>query len=425
MMKTPRVLRQKSLFVALAIIAGIFLIFQSCRKEPIENNSKKQQYSILSGPLSMDQSWINLRNQTRVEFDFHFGEYYHKRDYLGSVDWDQAILSEKDGHRVMVFKFNVNDELQTDARLMVVQGDGGRNTYSLKITSKETKYTSLYSANDKMMYVGKVENGIFNILGQTKFRGNIVTGTSICQSCHNGDDDYEDPVPGDGGGLSGNNWLDEVVIVDQAPADPVFIPDYPNGPFIIIPGDDNNTDPNPCAAFNSLMSNPQFREKLQQLINNTTLSVETAFTFDGVQFSPFAQGSTSNPQVDYDIFTNTIFDGHSHYSGLAPTFTPGDLLEFYARINFVGNFMGYVSVVATPYGTYMLKLVDQNAFNAFANTYLSSAAAVSSLADLYNDYGITNGTNSGDNLQNLFNDKNAGLRIIKIENPNSPTVNCN
>lgn len=429
----------KKLALYSVIMSGsLFFILSSCRKEqPLKEETRK--LNTISGSIQIDQSWINIRNKARREYDFYFASYYHKRDILKDVDWDHAIVSyDGNGNKVMVFLMANTEEMPTDARLMVIQKPGGATKYSIRLKSQDANYTSVYSANDKMLYVGTMQGDIFKPTGQMELKGTTVLGRSMCDGCHSGDGhDYPggggggNPYPGSGtggGSIWDNNLLDEVVIEDTYP-DIVF-PEQPNlwdGTIVVIPGgsDDNNVDNDPCAKFKALMANPDFRAKLNQLLNNTTLNVETAFTYNGTTFSPFAYGTTSNPQVGIDVTLSTRVWAHSHYSGLSPTFTPADLQSIYLNFNFVTFMMDYVAVVVTPYGIYMIKVIDQNKFNSFGAQYLSNQAGLDFLSGKYAQYGITMGTYSGDSLQDLLADLNSGLTIFKLPDPDDPNPPCN
>jgi hypothetical protein len=410
----------------------MLVLASSCKKEVQKDASDpKKKYSLISGTMAVDQSWIDLRDKAKNEFDFYFRDYYHGRDFLKEVDWSRAILNEYNGQKVMVFLFRTDPVIKTDARLMVIQDGDGNNHYSVRIKSKEdNNYVSIYNANDKILTIGTVRNETFEPITQTPLKGTGIPGGSVCASCHNnngdgnGGDDWGDP---DGpGGINENNWLDDVVITDRPPTDWSWVGDTGwDGYIVAIPDGNPNIDNDPCATFQNLMNNPAFREKLQQLLSNTTLNQETAFTYDGSSFSPFAYGAPGVDHVDIPIPANAEAWGHSHFDDLAPTFTPGDLQSFFDFYLAASAPMNFVAIVATPYGMYMIKVVDAGKFNTFGNTYLNDATGMNILAWYYGQYGITMGTNTGDNLPGLLNTLQSGLMITKIPDPESPDLNCN
>lgn len=429
----------KKLALYSVIMSGsLFFTLVSCRKDaPLKEETPK--YSVLSSSIVVDQSWINIRNKARREYDFYFASYYHKRDILKDVDWDHAIVSyDENGNKVMVFLMADSKEILTDARLMVIQKPGGETKYSIRLKSQDANYVSVYSANDKMLYVGTMQGDIFKPTGQMELKGTTVLGRSMCDGCHRGNgSDYPGgggsyPYPGSStgdGSIWDNNLLDEVVIEDTYP-DEFPWPTKPNlweGTIIVIQGgsEDNNVDSNPCADFKALMANPDFRQRLQELINNTTLNKETAFTMNGVNISNWVYGAVGGSSVTVPFDANRTAFAHSHYGGGSPNFTPGDLQGLYLSMNNLNFYLNYVAIVATPYGTYMIKLVNQNKFNAFGAAWLSSVNQLNLLADKYHQYGIYDGTFSGDALQSLLADLDSGLTIFKIPDPNDANPDCN
>ena len=424
-------LSYRNLLVGLIITASMLVFTSSCKKG-IEKNAadSHKKYSLISGTMVVDQSWIDLRNKTRNEFYFYFRDYYHTRDFLKEVEWNQAILNEDHGQKVMVFLFKTDTTIKTDARLMVIQDRNGNNHYSVRIKSKSVGgYASIYYANDKILTIGTIQNdGSFEPITQTELKTTGIPGESICYTCHHPDDDDDwGGNPGEDG-INGDNWLDDVVIAGQSTGGPQFITPWPywEGSLWVIPNPGNpNIDNSPCTTFQNLMNNPDFRAKLQQMLSNTTLTHETAFTFNGIIFSPFSSGPIGGDYVDIAMPTDTKVWGHSHYGNWAPTFTPGDLQSFFNHYNSMSNPMGFVAAVATPYGMYMLKVVDAGKFNTFGNTYLTTPGGMDNLGIYYAGWGIFQGTNTGDNLPGLLNALQSGLSIQKIQDPNIADLDCN
>ncbi len=429
--------RIKKLLLYSGLFTGsIFVTLSSCKKDVVTKQEVPPKLTTMLGGVVIDQSWINLRNKARQEYDYYFASYYHTRDILKEVDWDHAIVNyDDDGNKFMVFQMAKWEDIPTDARLMVIQKPGGETLYRIRMKSGDSDYASIYSANDKMLYVGKMEGDVFKPEGQMALKGTTVLGRSMCDGCHSGDG-YPYPGGGTGGGGSpypgtgnggsiwDNNLLGEVTIYDTYP-EPVF-PDRPNmwdGNFIFIPAGNSNTlDSDPCATFNNLMNDPAIRNMLQQLMNNTTLNRETAFTYNGATFSPWEYGPINGNGVTVNIAPDAVLEGHSHYNlNQYGTFSPEDINALYSIYLSLNNPINFAMVIATPGGGIdMLKIVNTNSFGAFGSSYLANGNYQTVLEPLYNFNNVGTGAGGSVILQNLLDATNSGLRIFHVPNPTQP-----
>jgi hypothetical protein len=204
------------------------------------------------------------------------------------------------------------------------------------------------------------------------------------------------------------------------------------GPVIVIPGGGGGSptqtvDNDPCATFDALMLNQAFRQKLMGLFANTTLDHETAFTYDGTNSSPFAHGPVGGDYVDILTPPSTTVWAHSHYTNIAPTFSNYDIKEFYIVSQSSSNPLGFVGVVATPYGISMIKITDMNKFNTFYNNNLSTTSDLDDFGTAMSGMGAgqSGGANAANALNNILIVKNAGIKVVKVYDPNNPTQPCN
>ncbi|MNS72640.1 hypothetical protein D3C72_1060590 [compost metagenome] len=328
----------------------------------------------------------------------------------------------------MVFDFFANPEM-TDVRasIQVRQDAQGIRKYSLRVSSAPTNYTSIFTADDKMIRIGSFNGNDFNPIFETPLKTGVFTSFgSVCNACHGESD--AGPGPGDWNG----GVLDDVYVYDTYP--PVIVI-WPNtNPYTPIPGGGayipgkNGKDKRPCQTFAERLLNQAIKDKLKQLANNTNLNYETTFKSNGTTTTVITNGSPNGGSVSIGLNSDDIFWGHSHNTqpnSNLPIFSTNDLLAFYNWSNIANDKFAIVAGVATPDGTYLMKITNSAKFNNFAASYLTSG--LNSLDGILNSSGIpTSGPNAGAALQQILDMLDAGLRIEKVNNPttNPSTSNC-
>ncbi|PNW10939.1 hypothetical protein C1637_25035 [Chryseobacterium lactis] len=89
---------------------------------------------------------------------------------------------------------------------------------------------------------------------------------------------------------------------------------------------------NPCNRLKIQTTNPEFKSNVTTLEGKTGDDHENGFRMgtnsDGTIQNQILQNKPGTQQVDMSIFPNTITLMHSHYDGLYPIFSPGDILLF-------------------------------------------------------------------------------------------------
>ncbi|WPO91460.1 hypothetical protein [Chryseobacterium sp. HR92] len=102
-----------------------------------------------------------------------------------------------------------------------------------------------------------------------------------------------------------------------------------------IGGGSNNNPPdlpNPCDKLKTQTSNITFKNSITFLEGKTTDSYESGYRIgtnsDGSLQNQLLQNRPGTQQVDLKAFSNTITLMHSHYDGLYPMFSPGDIIFF-------------------------------------------------------------------------------------------------
>lgn len=163
--------------------------------------------------------------------------------------------------------------------------------------------------------------------------------------------------------------------------------DYPDPP--------EEEPADPCAKLKAQTSNLTFTNNITYLEGKTGDSYESGYRIgtnvDGSQQNQLLQNIPGSRQVDMKIFSNTTTLMHSHYDGLYPMFSPGDIILFNRWIVWAQSW----NAVATntpkiPLNDLSLTLVTSNGNYSFNFDGSSSTAfpnytqqQVDDLDDLY------------------------------------------
>ncbi len=134
-------------------------------------------------------------------------------------------------------------------------------------------------------------------------------------------------------------------------------------------------NPNPCDRVNLIANEKTFDDNITALEGNTGLSNETGYrmgypmpntTQTGIQ-NQFLQNMPGTNQVPLKAFSNTFAILHTHYDGIYPMFSPGDIVWFNSWIVWAQNWNAVSTnipkidlknltfVVVTSNGNYILK----------------------------------------------------------------------
>ncbi|KIC63054.1 hypothetical protein RM51_10450 [Chryseobacterium taiwanense] len=92
--------------------------------------------------------------------------------------------------------------------------------------------------------------------------------------------------------------------------------------------DPPDTDEDPCEKLKAQTSNFIFKENVTTLEGKTGESYESGFRISNLGQSQLLQNKPGSQQVDMKVFSNTVILMHSHYDGLYPIFSPGDIIFF-------------------------------------------------------------------------------------------------
>lgn len=92
------------------------------------------------------------------------------------------------------------------------------------------------------------------------------------------------------------------------------------------------TPPNPCEKLKKQTTNITFKNNITSLEGKTGDGYESGYRIgtsaDGSLQNQILQNKPGTQQVDLKAFSNTVTIMHSHYDGLYPIFSPGDIIFF-------------------------------------------------------------------------------------------------
>ncbi|WP_419870599.1 hypothetical protein [Chryseobacterium sp. CT-SW4] len=85
---------------------------------------------------------------------------------------------------------------------------------------------------------------------------------------------------------------------------------------------------NPCMVMKIRTGNSTFKDNITALENKTGDSYESGFRISNTGENQILQNAPGSSTVNMSVFPNTIALMHSHYDGLYPIFSPGDIMFF-------------------------------------------------------------------------------------------------
>ncbi|MDX5479837.1 MAG: hypothetical protein LPJ98_15430 [Cyclobacteriaceae bacterium] len=146
---------------------------------------------------------------------------------------------------------------------------------------------------------------------------------------------------------------------------------------------------NPCDIMKVLSENFGFKEKMQEMSNNTGLNYETGYTYskNGGSYSfNYIQGQPNNPEISFSL--NSPIDGfiHSHYSGTLSLFSVTDIQSIFLtyQAGMMNNPLSFTIGVATSQGdTYTVGIENLSDFLNFSNTNFTSQTSFQQLENFY------------------------------------------
>ncbi|CAH0176781.1 hypothetical protein [Chryseobacterium sp. Bi04] len=126
-----------------------------------------------------------------------------------------------------------------------------------------------------------------------------------------------------------NNCTGATVYLNRAKGASRLSADCGDGSGVII-GDENNR--NPCEKLKAQTNNSTFKNNIASLKGKTGESYESGYRIDkntdGSLQNQLLQNKPGTQEVDMKVFSNTNTLMHSHYDGLYPMFSPGDIIFF-------------------------------------------------------------------------------------------------
>ncbi len=194
----------------------------------------------------------------------------------------------------------------------------------------------------------------------------------------------------------------------------------------------------PCDKIGPLKNSALFKTKFTELQQKTSLSYESAFSFEDCTFAPSylyadGQGKPKGHVRIPTLATGTIAgSAHAHYAGMLPIFSVGDLQAVYEIIELYSNAYQYsytYSLTTSRGNSYVIVIDDIAKFQAFGENYFNNDDKNEKLEAIYSAYNIggfpLDLSNPSNNIKNeaaflkMLSDKNAGLTVLR------PTQNLN
>ena len=146
---------------------------------------------------------------------------------------------------------------------------------------------------------------------------------------------------------------------------------------------------NPCDIMKVLSENFGFKEKMQEMSNNTGLNYETGYTYskNGGSYSfNYIQGQPNSKEINFPLTSQLDGFIHSHYTGSLSLFSGMDIKTMYLiyQSGMMNNPLSFTIGVATPQGnSYTLGIENLNQFLNFSSSNFSSQTAFIELEELY------------------------------------------
>ncbi len=257
----------------------------------------------------------------------------------------------------------------------------------------------------------------------------------------------------EGGGLSGpiigevrinGCGVTKKVLYLAATAKSPLSPNCDDGSgVVILPGNPRT----PCGKLQNMTSEKTFKNNVTSLEGMTGYDSERGYRMGhpiaangqtGIQ-NQFLQNMPGTRVIELKAFSNTYAILHTHYDGLFPIFSPGDIIFFNSWIVWAQNWNAVATntpkidlnnltfVVVTSYGTYILKFDGTNVvpLPTYSQTELDKLNE--SYIDDYMNKTHINGSFDTDKLETQFlkfvgkNMNMTGLKLYKTDNNGTNT----
>ncbi|MCQ9640210.1 hypothetical protein MP478_12550 [Chryseobacterium sp. WG14] len=356
-------MKKKYFIAVLAVNILLFTSIQSCMHESLET----EIVNVQSDPVSYIKS-----------------EYMRGKDMVvgKQVEWEKARKYD-DGKNIILITVPIKnqgskiieeltfriDNNKVSGHLWKFESERGFNSsdYSLsahQIMEKMTGTASYIALEGSMRYKIQLVDGKFIEEIAYRDHGGILPGR--CKPCHGEIDEIVITVPG-GGGTGGG--------IDPTTNPSTPIPGGVGGPTNPQNPDNPPKNEEPCKKIKQQKNDPNYKAKTDYLKSKTGASSESGFRVgspvpgSGQTETQYQELSNSpgTSQLDFKIFNNTFGVMHSHYDGLIPIFSPGDINNFIqlllnAKANNIPLDNVFLTVV-TSSGTYQLRGDGINADN--------------------------------------------------------------
>lgn len=367
------------------LLFGISLTLFTCEKE--ESITEKNDYF---KTVAIDNA-LEFLNQVR-ESENRSSEESYITSIANNVGYED--ISNSNEQLAVIPVTTVYENLNSRLTLLEINGE---------LKSVVVSLNPFENSTDAIYYGEILITDMYgNFIKAFKIENNLIVSEYFSNSNQNRNlgETYNRDQPGDTGGSCSCLFsvcdlcmLDEVVIYSSSPPPPTpyvsIAHMYPTGggdtQSNCEVGCDNNwnyggggngnynppsSEEDPCDKVNNLESNRAFKDKLEELEENTSLDYETGFLINhnGVPFDPIS-GNSGQHYIDLDV-TGAI-DGfiHSHFLPNGNSiFSPDDLFVLYFLFHngHINDTNTFVMTVVTGHGTsYTIMIDNATAFSNF------------------------------------------------------------
>ena len=302
---------RKKIILWLSFMAVLSFALQSCIHDELNSSSDPFSKEYHSKSLWKEDE-VYIKNVMQVYFE-HENEI---KKGNGVPLWDYAMtLGNLDESFLIVPVANGN----TVVSYLQVPRNGGSITFTYKNDQEHIKFFQGYTTAEQRKPL-KSEKLTMQSAGRglatcsfTSMSMWYPTGaglgyweTSYVVTC----------PPGDGGGGDSGGG-----------GDPTY--PYPGGGGSQPP---EQPQQNPCAKLKAQTTNATFKSNITNLQGKTGDNYESGFRMGtgpgGIIQNQMLQNKPGTNRVDLKAFSNTVTLMHSHYDGLYPMFSPGDIIFF-------------------------------------------------------------------------------------------------
>lgn len=371
----------------LTIPVILVLLLSSCRSEDLLNTNEElppSKFKVFSAQSSQKDGTVNYANgfKTLLERYDQINAVQHTAEALRNAWLNSSPMADeyvefnirsqdfttKDNEKYILFPLIKN--YQAEGIIISILKDNETVVEFNKMSPQAENYDIILGlfraqyikSNMKIKSVGKAPGGPCGFEGQPPCDIEVIVIT----------------VPGPGGGQGGGFGGGIITPGGCGPFE-----DCLHNPDAGGSGGGGGTSPfNPCSRLKALTNSPAFQSNVTNLEGRLGDSYESGYRIGtsagGATQNQILQNQPGTREVNLSVFPNTTVIMHSHYNGLYPIFSPGDIIFFNQWIVWAQNYNSnpanipkisldnIIFTIVSSTGTYSFSF-DDAVPNAFPN----------------------------------------------------------